>query len=254
MSNVINLSSHSTRCVECRHNIDCPMHDADAQGAARMQPNKIRVLHAGDHLYRAGDAVDVLFRIRTGVVKTTRAGRNGDAQVTGFFGAGDWVGIDALSAKVHRSDATVLNTASVCMVPVSAIHERLASSTRASRKLLDIVSQHLARKEDIQLSLARDSAAQRMAAFLLDLSKSQGNASVAAEIIALPMSRGEIASYLALAVETVSRLLTQMQRRGVLDVRRHELRIVDRNALTALCGRKNLGVDTVGANSAHESL
>jgi CRP/FNR family transcriptional regulator len=254
MSNVINLSNHSMRCGECRHNADCPLLDEHGQVTASTQSNKIRVLHAGDHLYRAGDAVDALFRMRTGVVKTTLTGSDGDEQVTGFFGAGEWVGLDALGVKTHRSDATVLDTASVCVVPANIIHERMMSSTRASRLLLDILSRRLMRKENIHLSLARDNAAQRMATFLLDLSAHQSTAGLTTDNIALPMSRGEIASYLALAVETVSRLLTRMQRDRVLEVHRHNVEILDRGSLIKLSGHSDRTAGSVEASSARGAL
>ena len=250
MSNIINLSSHSTRCGECRHNADCPMLDERGQVTASTQSNKVRVLHAGDHLYRAGDPVDALYRMRTGVVKTTLTASDGDEQVTGFFGAGEWVGLDALGAKTHRSDATVLDTASVCVVPASAIHDRMNSSPYVSRLLLEIMSQRLDRKEYIHLSLARDNAAQRMAGFLLDLSVRQSSAGLSSKYLTLPMSRGEIASYLALAVETVSRLLTRMQRDGMLDVHRHNVEILDRSALAEMSGNSEhtaFGTQTASA-------
>lgn len=253
MSNVINLSNHSTRCGECRHNADCPLLDEHGQPSASLQSNKVRVLHAGDHLFRAGDAVEALYRMRTGVVKTTLTGSDGDEQVTGFFGAGEWVGLDAIGAKTHRSDATVLDTASVCVVPASTLHDRMMSSNRASRLLLDILGQRLARKEYIHLSLARDNAAQRMAAFLLDLSTHQSRAGLAGDNISLPMSRGEIASYLALAVETVSRLLTRMQRDRILKVHRHNVEILDHTALMRLSGHADHPARSTDASSAHDS-
>ena len=231
------------------------MLDEHGEIAVGTSPSKIRVLHAGDHLYRAGDPVDALYRMRTGVVKTTLTGSDGGEQVTGFFGAGEWVGLDTLGAPTHRADATVLDTASECVVPASAVHDRMMSSTHASRLLLDTMSQRLARKEYIHLSLARDNAAQRMAAFLLDLSERQDTAGLTSDNIALPMSRGEIASYLALAVETVSRLLTRMQRNGVLNVHRHNVEILDSDALAKLCEHSDhAGHSAASASAAHESF
>lgn len=206
------------------------------------QSNKIRILHAGDHLYRAGESVDAVFRLRTGVVKTALIDSDGNEQVTGFYGPSEWVGLEALNAKTHRSDATVLDTASVCVVPAAALHERVTSSVGATHALIDILGENLAHKDLMHLSLARDNAVQRMAAFLHELSTRQAGVGFGADNIALPMTRGEIASYLALAVETVSRLLSRMQRDGILSVHRHNVEILDHNALAQLCKRSTTTV------------
>ena len=103
---------------------------------------------------------------------------------------------------------------------------------------MDAMSRRLAGKESVHLSLAKDNAAQRLAGFLLDLSDRRSEAGLDANEIALPMSRGEIASYLAMAVETVSRLLTRLHRTGVIEVHRHHVVVLDRDALLAMAGRR----------------
>ena len=247
MKNVINLSCHTTRCGECRHSSDCLMFDENGSVTNSTQSNKIRILHAGDHLYRAGETVDAVFRLRTGVVKTALTDSDGNEQVTGFYGPSEWVGLEALNAKTHRSDATVLDTASVCVIPAGALHERITASVGAAHALIDILGENLAHKDVMHLSLARDNAVQRMATFLYELSARQAGVGFDTDNIALPMSRGEIASYLALAVETVSRLLSRMQRDGILSVHRHHVEILDHDALARLCKRSTTAVRSAEA-------
>ena len=199
--------------------------------------SRIRVLHEGDRLYRAGDRVDAIYRVRTGVVKTSLTGNDGNEQVTGFVGPGEWVGLDAMDGARQRSEAVALDTASVCVIPYTTLRERLNCSSRAARVMMSVMSQRLSSKERMHLSLARDNASQRLAAFLLDLSERRAAADLDGDDIALPMSRGEIASYLALAVETVSRLLTRMHRAGTVAVYRSHVQILDRDALAELAGR-----------------
>jgi CRP/FNR family transcriptional regulator len=98
------------------------------------------------------------------------------------------------------------------------------------------MSERLARKEHMHLVLARDGAARRLAGFLVDLCERRDSAGLDGDHITLPMSRGEIASYLALAVETVSRILTRMQRAGTIQVNRSNLVVLDRAALCEEAG------------------
>lgn len=236
MSNVIPLSGQAARCSECRHAADCPVCDGTGVQGHSTPPSRTRVAHDGDRLYRAGQRVDAVYRVRSGTVKTSLTAPDGEEQVTGFYGPGEWLGLDAMDGGAHRSDAVALDTVSVCVIPFSALRDRFARSAHAARILLGAMSDRLSRKESMHLSLARDGAAQRLASFLCDLCARRESAGLDGDHITLPMSRGEIASYLALAVETVSRLLTRMQRAGVLEVHRHHVLILDRDALFAAAG------------------
>ena len=237
MANVVSLTNHPTRCRECRYSSDCPLLEEDGATTDGVVQTRVRVLHNGDRLYRAGDRIEAVYRVRTGVVKTSLTGSDGNEQVTGFFGAGEWVGLDGLDVTRHRSEAVALDTASVCVIPFATLRDTLGDSSRAARIMMSVMSQRLFDKENMHLSLARDNASQRLAAFLLDLSDRRAAADLDSEDIALPMSRGEIASYLALAVETVSRLLTRMHRAGTIAVYRSHVEILDRPALEELAGR-----------------
>lgn len=234
---VVSISHNVPRCTECRVAADCPASNDTASAPEGVGHARLRVLHAGDRLFRAGDRVDALYRVRTGIVKTSLSGADGVEQVTGFHGASEWVGLDALDGEHYRSEAVALDTASVCVIPYRLLRERMAGSSRAAHLMVEAMSQRLASKEAIHLSLARDNAAQRLAAFLLDISQRRDAAGLDATHIALPMSRGEIASYLALAVETVSRLFTRLHRAGIVCVHRNHVEIKDHAALARSAGR-----------------
>lgn len=236
---LVSISDHATRCAACRIAADCPLSEDTASASDGVGHSRLRVLHAGDRLFRAGDRVDALYRVRTGIVKTALSGHDGVEQVTGFHSVGEWVGLDALDGEHYRSEAVALDTASVCAIPCRVLRERLGGSSRAARLMVAAMSQRLASKEAIHLSLARDNAAQRLATFLLDIAQRRDAAGLDATQLALPMSRGEIASYLALAVETVSRLFTRLHRAGVVHVHRNHVEIKDHAALARSAGRMN---------------
>ena len=96
------------------------------------------------------------------------------------------------------------------------------------------LSRRIVDHEGLLLILGQKTADQRMAAFLLHISRQQQRLGLSAVDINLPMSRADIASYLALAVETVSRVLTRLQEGEVLDVQRNHVRILDLEKLALL--------------------
>lgn len=240
MACVVSINNTSARCNECRVSADCPMLDDAPASPDNPSHSRLRVLHAGDRLFRAADRVDAMYRVRSGVVKTSLTGHDGVEQVTGFYGVGEWVGLEALDGERYRSEAVALETASVCVIPYRVLRERMITSSRAARLMVEIMSRQLAAKEGIHLSLARDNAAQRLAAFLLDLSRRRDAAGLDATHIALPMSRGEIASFLALAVETVSRLFTRLHRAGIVQVHRNHVEVKDPAGLAQCAGYINV--------------
>lgn len=236
MNNVVALSDPAPRCGECRHAQNCPCAPDTAENSACMPARRVRVAHQGDRIFGAGDPADALYMIRVGSVKTIVMDRNGEEQVTGFHGPGEWLGLDATHGGEHRTDAVALDTVAVCVVPHSLLRERLRGSPLAGQRIMRIFSDRLEGKDRMHASLAQDGAERRLAAFLCDLSARSEAAGLNSDHLVLSMSRGEMASYLALAVETVSRLLTRMQRCGILKVQRQQLDILDRAALRDLAG------------------
>lgn len=233
MPSITSLPSPTTKCCECRHASDCPI-ATDADG--RTVNSRVRVARSGDWIHRTGERMDAVYRVRSGSIKTRLIGADGEEQVTGFYGPGEWLGLDALDGSVHRSDAVALDTASVCVLPWPQLREHLAHSPGGLQRIIDAMSERLARKEHMHLTLARDRAEQRLARFLVDLVEHRDAVGLDGDRITLPMSRAEIASYLALAVETVSRILTRMQRASIIEVHRSDLVILDRSALFAAAG------------------
>lgn len=233
MARVVNLDAGQARCVNCRLRADCALVD-DQSSASTDVGRRVRILHRGDRLFREGAAVDAVYRVRTGIVKTSVMDADGREQVTGFFGPGEWVGLDCLQSATYCNEATALDTTSVCVVARQSLLSLMNTAPRRMCNLLGALGRRVHAQDALHMSLARDTAMERMAAFLLDLSARQVDASLDGDDIALAMSRADIASYLALAVETVSRLLTGMQRDGILKVSRTHVTIVDRDALAAL--------------------
>jgi CRP/FNR family transcriptional regulator len=188
-------------------------------------------LHAGEHLYRRNDSFSALYAVRSGYLKTYIVDESGREQVLGFYLPGELVGLDAIYPGKHQCNAVALDTATVCELPyekLSDLAEHLPSLQKQMFRLLskDISSSH---------ALSGDfTAEERLAAFLLSLSSRLKLRGYSATHFILAMPRRDIANYLRLATETVSRVFKRFQQEGLIAVDRRDIRLLDVERLDAI--------------------
>jgi CRP/FNR family transcriptional regulator len=189
-------------------------------------------LKAGHALYRAGDAFDAIYAVRAGFLKSGFALEDGRHQVTGFHMAGEIVGLDGMGTGQHCTDVRALEDSYVCVIP----HQRLRDP--ALQPLLrKAMALELVRGQGAMLLLGTMSADERLAVFLLNLSQRFLARGFAPSDFHLRMTRGEIASYLGLKMETVSRLFSQFRDEGFIAVQQKHIRILDAQGLRTVVGR-----------------
>lgn len=195
-----------------------------------------RPIQRGDHLFVTGDRFRSIYAVRSGSLKTYNLTEDGREQVTGFFLPGEIVGLDAIGSGVHTCTARALETTSVCEIPfedLETLGERIAS---LPKQLLRIMSREMHHDQLLLMLLGKRAADERLAAFLLSLSERFGLRGYSSSEYNLTMSRNDIANYLGLAVETVSRLFSRLQDDGILAVRSRHVRLVDIPRLRLLAG------------------
>ena len=189
--------------------------------------------HAGDHLFREGDPFEAIAAVRAGTVKTYVIDRDGREHVLGFHLPGEVIGLNAIDGEHYPCNAIALDTVMLCRFSFPKIAVLASRLPGLQRQLFRLLSRDIGRAA----LLAGDwSADQRMAAFLVGLSRRLAARGFSPNRFALTMARTDIANYLRLAPETVSRVLRRFQEEGVLHVERRELEIVRRAALEALAG------------------
>jgi CRP/FNR family transcriptional regulator len=188
---------------------------------------------AGEHLFRVGDKFEAIAAVRAGTVKTYIVDRDGHEHVLGFFLGGEVIGLDAIDGETYPCNAVALDTVMLCRFSFPKMAMLAARVPGLQRQLFRLLSRDIGRAA----LLAGDwSADQRMAAFLVGLSRRLASRGFSASRFALTMARTDIANYLRLAPETVSRVLRRLQSEGVIKVERRELELLDRAALEKLAG------------------
>ena len=196
-----------------------------------------RRLKRGDSLFKAGDAFNALYAIRSGFLKTTVLNADGREQVTGFQMGGELLGLDGIGSGAYNGIAVALEDSEVCVLPFALIEELGREIPAIQRNLHSVLSREIDRDHGVMMLLGSMSAEERLAAFLLNLSRRFTARGYSALDFHLRMTREEIGSYLGLKLETVSRLFSRFHDDGLIEVQQKHVRITDHAALETLVHR-----------------
>lgn len=191
----------------------------------------------GDPLYRTDQKFEALYAVRTGFFKTRTTSEGGREHVTGFQMAGDLLGLDGLSSDLHVCDAVALEDSQVCVIPYANL-ERLSDELPEMRRQFHrIMGREIVRDHGVMLLLGSMRAEERLAVFLLNLSRRLEARGFSPTSLVLRMTREEIGTYLGLTLETISRCFSKFQDEGWLSVRHRHINITNQRALQSLAGQ-----------------
>lgn len=193
-----------------------------------------RTLKRGESLFRPGEPFLFIYAVKSGSLKTFTTLHDGTDQVMGFHLPGELLGLDAVNTEVHQCGAVALETTSLCELPLNRLEELGNVVASVQRQLLRIMSKQISHDQTLQVLLCKKSAEERLAAFLLSLSHRYQRRHFSALEFQLSMSRQDIASYLGLAEETISRLFTRFQEQGLIKVARKRVHLMDVPRLTSM--------------------
>jgi CRP/FNR family transcriptional regulator len=179
---------------------------------------------AGSHLFREGEPFTAIAAVRGGAVKTYVIDAHGREQVLGFFLPGEVIGLNAIHAARYPCNAVALDTTVLCRFSFPAIATLASRLPGLQAQLFRLLSADIGKAA----LLAGDfSAEERVAAFLVSLSRRYAERRFSPTHLSLLMSRTDIANYLRLAAETVSRVLRRMQSDGLVAIDRRQVALLD---------------------------
>lgn len=197
--------------------------------------NRSQSYARGASLFSLNLDFNSLFVVRSGSFKTYIQGRSGREQVTGFYFPGEIIGLDALHGMAYRSSATAMESSSVCELPYASMQELGGQIPRLQVHLLNRLSKELCSDKSLMRLLGKKNADEKMATFLLSLSARFQERGFSATEFSLTMSRADIANHLGLAVETISRLFTRLQKDDLILVSGKKIVLRDMERLQNLC-------------------
>jgi CRP/FNR family transcriptional regulator len=229
----IDIARLRRSCEECSLAQLCLPAGMDQHDLGRLDGlvQKRRPLRRGDRLFRTGDPLGSVYVTSEGAFKTVVINESGDEHVLGFLLPGELFGLDAVGSGRHRCEAIALEESRVCELPFSSLASVASQLPGLQRQLLRVMGQSADRDQDHVGVLSRRQASERVALFLQGLGQRLHRIGRSAIDFHLPMSRDEIARYLGLALETVSRGFSRLHDDGVIEVRGRRVRVLDAQAL-----------------------
>ncbi len=190
-----------------------------------------QVIQTANLLFKQGESNNLIYAIRSGSLKTYTTTADGEEQVLGFHLPGEIVGLAGLDESIHGCNAQALETSSICELPLDGLEDICMNIPSLHKQLLKLISREISQDHKMLLLLAKKNSDQKVATFLLSLSGRFKMRGLSRDEFNLSMSRKDIANYLGLAVETVSRILTKFSEENTLEVTRRSIRIVDHDRL-----------------------
>ncbi|WP_322060020.1 helix-turn-helix domain-containing protein [Paraburkholderia sp. J63] len=223
----------ASRCSTCSLRAVCMPSDLTADELQQLDTVVLTTRHVrrGEALFRAHDAFQSLYAVRTGSFKTIVMHRDGREQVTGFHIPGEPLGLDGLCSGTHNCEAIALEDSTVCIIPFSQFESLCRESRRMQRHLYQLMSGEIVRESSLMMLLGTATAEQRLAAFLLDLAERFKARGYSGAQFNLKMSREEIGCFLGMKLETVSRMFSRFHRDGLVEPSGKQIRIVDAEGL-----------------------
>jgi CRP/FNR family transcriptional regulator len=183
------------------------------------------------HLFREGEPFEAIAAVREGTVKTYVVDREGREQVLGFHFPGEVIGLSAIENERYPCNAIALDTVALCRFSFSRMTVLASRLPGLQKQLFRLMSRDIG---NATLLAGDHSADERLAAFLIVLSRRLTAVGLSGLRVRLMMPRTDIANYLRLAPETVSRVLRRLQDEGMIHVQGRELELTDRERVDSL--------------------
>ena len=205
-------------CSDCGQMETCFLASAlpDESGDCASVVYRRKAVSHGERLFDRGAPFSALYLVAKGSIKTQRVTPEGDLVVTGFFLPGDVVGLDALGDDRYPSDAVVLTDSEVCRLQFQRLFALCSAKPRMHDWILSRIGWYLRHKEN-NLSWSRGlSSDLRVLQFFLDLHERLRQTETSRSTTTLPMKKQDIAHYLHITPETLSRNLAVLRKSGLL--------------------------------------
>ncbi len=228
----------NTNCASCSLREICLPVGLDEREIAMLDNlvNHKCKIQRGGYLYRTGLRFQSLYAIRRGFFKTYVLEKDGRQQVTGFYMTGELLGLDAICTEIHSCDAIALEDSEVCEVPFTKLEEMSRGIPMLMNQFHKIMSREIVKDHGVMMLLGSMKAEERLATFLLNLSRRFFKRGYSSTNFILRMTREEIGSYLGLKFETVSRAFSRLQDENIISVSNKHININDMERLKSKIG------------------
>lgn len=188
---------------------------------------------AGETIFFEGDRASHVYNLTSGALRISKLLSDGRRQIAGFLFPGDFLGITMEDEHAFTAEAVV--DSSLCQFPRTRFDRFVDTHPQLERHLYAVAAHELVAARQQVVLLGRKTATEKVASFLMMLAKGPSCGTSGGNEVVLPMSRSDIADYLGLRIETVSRELSALKVARLIQLTStHAVRLVDRERLRAL--------------------
>ena len=239
---VISVRDLHAHCGNCglRHRcLPAGLSPEDIRQVDSVVANRVRV-RKRDSLYWPGEHFAAIYAIRLGTFKTLVLNEDGREQITGYHMAGEIIGLEGIGGDRYGCRAVALEDSEVCVLPFKQLDELAHEVPLLRRNLYRLIANDICRDQNMLFLLGSRCAEERVVLFLLNLAEAFRERRYSSSEFVLRMTREEIASYLGLKLETVSRVFSHLQEEGLIQVQGRAIKLLDSPALKRRVGSEPL--------------
>ena len=229
-------------CATCPTRSKCLNSTLTVNELDSLPPQYIQcsTLHEGDYLYRKGDPLTHIYNLRFGSIKSEIILQDGMRQVTHFSLPGELLGLDGISNGKHQIDTICLSTTEVCLITIG----NLKKLTREFPSLMNGIENSLGallNTTNIHMfDLVNLNATEKLADFLISYSNRLSTAGLDRDNFTLTMNRADLASYLGVKIETLSRSIGQLEKMGAIKINNRQVQFISRKPIFELINAQSL--------------
>ncbi|MCL4136902.1 UNVERIFIED_CONTAM: hypothetical protein GTU68_003741 [Idotea baltica] len=190
-----------------------------------------KALHSGDIVYDQGEKFNKIYAIKSGSLKSVFLDEAGNERITGFHLPGELVGLDGIYSEQYASTAIALETVVMCEFDFSALSDLCLEIKSLQKQVFRLLSRDIHESQNEQSKHIDLTAEQKLANFLNNLSARYQARNFSAIQFPLTMPRQDIANHLGMAPETISRLLKRFKEKGIVEIEKNTIHLVNESAL-----------------------
>lgn len=210
----------SISCSNCNLNQLCLPFSLNNEELTRLDDliERKKPYQKNQYLFEAKQPLRALYAVRSGSFKSFLIDENGTEQITGFHLPGDIIGFDGIADQSYKTYSQALETSMVCEIPFNTIDNLSSSMPSLRQQVQRLMSNEISTDQSMFMLLSKKTAEQRICTFLVSLSKRFDERNLSATTFRLTMTRAEIGNYLGLTVETVSRIISKLQKKELINL------------------------------------
>lgn len=220
-----------SRCQKCAVNSLCLPSGLNQSELSELESiiKSSQIIDKNRQLFTLGENFTSLFVVHSGMFKTTVVEENGKERIIGFHLPGEIMGLDGIHTDTYQSTVSALTMSSYCRIPFEDLLEVAEDYPIIQKNLIKIMSKEIfsCKKNHIDLG-----SKAKLALFIRTLAQRFSDRGYSSSEFFLPISQRDIASYLGMAEETLSRIFKKLQKQEVVKLQKHTLTILDEKLLT----------------------